>query len=127
MNQRGTLIVLLRALQGATLASVSAKVDAAASTSSSIGPSQAHVDGYALACPTFTLAAFEGSLSIDAVRRAASSAGYYNPVDAAGNTTKEPGILGSGSFGTVMIGTLYGGTVPVAVKVRYVYIILDEE
>ena len=94
--------------QAAAIAALSAKVDKSSASSSDTPREEG---GGADALPSFTLASFGDSLSPDTVRRAASTLGIPSE-------DKPPGVLGSGSYGTVLLGSLYSGTVPVAVKVR---------
>lgn len=91
-------------LQASALTALTVKVDAR-SAGVSLG-----FPGGSAPCPEFTLADFGDSLSAILVRQAASKSGLHSDNEGA------PGVLGVGSFGAVIEGAVYSGTVPVALK-----------
>ena len=102
--------------QAVAVADLSAKIagmgggSAASTTESALrGGSGEHI-----ACPVFSLADFGGSLPLDLVKRAASKYGIAEAIDA---IDRVPGLLGAGSFASVVPGSLFDGAVPTAVKV----------
>ena len=103
------------ACQAAAVSALSAKVDARDGAAAAAAAAAGHAAPQQLPYPEFTLADFGGSLLplsvLPLVRQAASTGGLHSDSEGV------PGALGTGGLWAVFEATIYGGSLPVAVKV----------
>ena len=113
LSVRSNACALVGLFQAAVLLALESKVDSVATKvdRAPVGTGGADSKASAIACPLITVANFGESFPLALVLEAASSDGLRE------RDKSNKAVRGTGSFGTVIDAALFGGTVPVVVKV----------
>ena len=113
LSVRSTACAFIGLFQAAVLLALESKVDSVATKvdRAPVGTGGADSKASAIACPLITVANFGESFPLALVLEAASSDGLRE------RDKSNKSVRGTGSFGTVIDAVLFGGTVPVVVKV----------